>query len=93
MTCGHCWTGNHQACNGLLRTSYGFCRCADQGHTDGFVERVLVPYRLPDGRIVQVDDSAAKGAMVIGFELSRGHIVEAVRVSASVPGVAAGGTR
>lgn len=80
MVCGHCWTGAHGECNGLLRASYGFCSCADHGHLHGYVERVLVPYRLPDGRIVQVDDSAAKGAMVIAFELRRGVMVEAERV-------------
>lgn len=52
-------------------------------------------YRLPDGRIVKVDDTAAKGAPVIDFELKaedaeaprapgqwgpRGRIVQAVRV-------------
>ena len=42
-------------------------------------------YRLPDGRIVPGDATAAKGALVIGFELKavpparRGRVVEAVR--------------
>ncbi len=39
-------------------------------------------YRLPDGRIVAVDSTAAKGAAVIGFTLVGGRVVDAVRVSA-----------
>ena len=49
-------------------------------------ERVMVAYRLPGGRIVQVDDSAAKGALVIGFELERGKQVQAVRVGDRLEG-------
>ncbi len=37
-------------------------------------------YRLPDGRLVRVDASAAKGALIIGFTLQGGQVVEAVRV-------------
>ena len=37
-------------------------------------------YRLPDGRIIQVDTSAAKAAPVIDFEVSRGVVVDAVIV-------------
>lgn len=37
-------------------------------------------YRLPDGRIVPVDASAAKGARFIGFTLTGGKIVTAERV-------------
>lgn len=44
--------------------------------------RPMVPYRLPDGTIVQVDDSAAKGARVIDFSLGGGAIVKATRVIA-----------
>ncbi len=40
----------------------------------------LADYRLPDGSIVRVDDSAAKGATVIDFTLQGGAIVQAVRV-------------
>lgn len=38
-------------------------------------------YRLPDGRIVAVDSTAAKGAAVIGFTLVGGQVVDAVRVA------------
>jgi hypothetical protein len=31
------------------------------------------PYRLPDGRIVQVDSTAAKDAIYIDYQLSGGH--------------------
>lgn len=34
-------------------------------------------YRLPDGRIVAVDATAAKGEPVIGFTLADGRIVDA----------------
>lgn len=40
----------------------------------------MVPYRLPDGRVVQVDDSAAKGAPTVSFTLVGGQIVQAVRM-------------
>ena len=36
-------------------------------------------YRLPDGRIVAVDSTAAKDAAVIGFTLKGGRVVDAVR--------------
>jgi len=47
--------------------------------------RIMVDYRLPDGRIVRVDDTAAKGAAVIAFEMAREPggprvFVDAVRV-------------
>jgi hypothetical protein len=47
-------------------------------------------YRLPDGRVVRVDATAAKDEPVIGFELKaergqlRGRIVDAVRCGISV---------
>jgi hypothetical protein len=44
--------------------------------------RTLTPYRLPDGRIVPVDASAAKGAAAIDFTLEDGQIVQATRVTA-----------
>ncbi len=37
-------------------------------------------YRLPDGRIVPVDSTAAKDADVIGFTLKGGQVVPATRV-------------
>jgi len=37
-------------------------------------------YRLPDGRIVRVDVTAAKGLIVIDFQLEDGSIVKAERV-------------
>jgi hypothetical protein len=37
-------------------------------------------YRLPDGRIVPVDSTAAKQASRIGFTLIGGKIVQAVKV-------------
>lgn len=40
-------------------------------------------YRLPDGRLVRVDATAAKGALVIDFTLASGKIVQAVRVGDS----------
>jgi hypothetical protein len=44
----------------------------------------MTSYQLPDGRIVQVDATAAKDAAVIGFELKRGEnervIVDAVNI-------------
>lgn len=43
-------------------------------------ERILVPYRLPDGAIVQVDDSAAKGARCITYTMKGGVVVRAFRV-------------
>jgi len=43
--------------------------------------RRMVPYRLPDGRVVQVDASAAKDARVIGFTLVGGEIVDAIAVT------------
>lgn len=52
----------------------------------------LTPYRLPDGRIVQVDASAAKDARMIGFTLADGTIVDAIQVSTSAPGYASSET-
>lgn len=46
-------------------------------------ERILTDYRLPDGRIVAVDDSAAKGAHEITFTLASGAIVPAFRVDSA----------
>ena len=37
-------------------------------------------YRLPDGRIVAVDSTAAKDAEAIGFTLKSGQVVPATRV-------------
>lgn len=47
-------------------------------------ERPMADYRLPDGTIVRVDDTAAKGALVIDFTLAGGRIVQAVRVRVDV---------
>jgi hypothetical protein len=33
VTCGLCAVGHHERCNGLLKAEFGFCRCADHGHT------------------------------------------------------------
>ncbi len=44
-------------------------------------------YRLPDGRIVPVDATAAKGALVIGFTLKGGRVVDAIRADAMPPRV------
>ena len=30
--CGPCGVGQHAKCNGLLKTEFGFCRCADHDH-------------------------------------------------------------
>lgn len=49
-------------------------------------ERVLVYYQLPDGAVVRVDDSAAKGAPTIDFTLQGGRIVTAVRVRVTPSG-------
>lgn len=49
-------------------------------------DRVLVDYRLPDGTIVRVDDSAAKGEPSIDFTLRGGTIVKAVRCANSITG-------
>jgi hypothetical protein len=54
--------------------------------------RVLVPYVLPDGRVVDVDASAAKGWAVISFQLLSGEIVEARRLDRIEP-PASGGSR
>ena len=37
-------------------------------------------YRLPDGRLVKVDASAAKGLNIIDFQLADGTMVKATRV-------------
>lgn len=37
-------------------------------------------YKLPDGRIVRVDASAAKDARVIDYQLASGAIVVAIQV-------------
>lgn len=34
MICGHCGVSKHEHCNGLLKTSFGFCACADRGHVE-----------------------------------------------------------
>lgn len=78
-------------CNGTGPSGGSCYRCGtlvdfpysrrDYGRVADPSERVLVPYRLPDGRIVQVDDSAAKGAAIIDFTLAGGQIVDAVRVA------------
>jgi len=39
----------------------------------------LTPYQLPDGRIVMIDASASKGALIISFTLADGRIVDAIR--------------
>jgi hypothetical protein len=39
-------------------------------------------YRLPDGRVVNVDSTASKGAQTIGFTLIGGTIVTATLVAA-----------
>jgi len=38
----------------------------------------FAPYRLPDGRVVMVDASAAKDARIIDFTLANGQITRAV---------------
>jgi len=43
-------------------------------------ERILVPYALPNGEIVKVDNSAAKNAMIIDYTLRGGKIVQALKV-------------
>jgi hypothetical protein len=50
-----------------------------EGPAPDYSERRLVPYTLPDGRVVQCDDSACKGAHVIDFTLADGTIVKALR--------------
>jgi hypothetical protein len=42
--------------------------------------RELAPYRLPDGTVVRVDATAAKGAAAISFTLAGGRIVTAERL-------------
>src|SRR5215510_2546729 len=37
------------------------------------------PYQLPDGRIVQIAADVARGALLVSFELRRGHVVYARR--------------
>ncbi len=46
---------------------------------DYFERERFVDYILPDGRVVKVDDSAAKGECLIDFELSSGNMVKATR--------------
>lgn len=60
---------------------------ADAGHLERFryqdqddSPRPLWPYVLPDLTVVQVDDSAAKGALTIDYTLLGGRIVEAARM-------------
>ena len=54
-----------------------------------YTQRVLVPYRLLNGQIIQVDDSAAKGADVIDFTQADHTIVPAYRLAAlPLPSVA-----
>jgi hypothetical protein len=43
-------------------------------------DRHMVPYRLKSGRLIQVDDSAAKGARVTTFQEGGGAVVNAYRV-------------
>jgi len=45
------------------------------------VTHVKVPYALPDGRTIYVDDDVAQGAPLIDFTLKNGTVVDAVRVS------------
>lgn len=45
------------------------------------VTRQLTSYRLPDGRIVPVDEDVARGQATVTFTLQGGEIVEAVRLS------------
>jgi hypothetical protein len=47
--------------------------------------RQFRPYRLPDGRIVQIDASAAKDVRVITFTLTGGDIVDAIAVDDDDP--------
>jgi hypothetical protein len=42
-------------------------------------------YRLPDGRIVRVDASAAKLAPLIDYTLADGRITQAVRADIPMP--------
>lgn len=43
------------------------------------MNRSFTDYRLPDGRIVPVDATAAKLEPIIGFQLKGGVIVDAIR--------------
>ena len=38
------------------------------------------PYRLPDGRIVMINEDVARGALLVSFTLVGGRVVDAVRV-------------
>ena len=61
-------------------------QCADCGYVygrDGETTRTFQSYRLPDGTVVPVDASAAKGAPTIGFTLKGGEVVTATRVGRS----------
>lgn len=42
MICGPCAFGKHQDCTGLLRASFGFCRChcADRQHVTEQIRQV-----------------------------------------------------
>ena len=40
----------------------------------------LVPYRLPDGRIVDLQAEVTRGAYLVSFTLIGGAVVMAVRV-------------
>ena len=42
-------------------------------------------YRLPDGRIIAVDSTAAKGAALIDVTLTNGRIVYAIRADIKGP--------
>ncbi len=42
----------------------------------------LRPYRLPGGRIVQIQADVARGAFFVSFTLETGQIVDATRVDA-----------
>ena len=46
---------------------------------------VTTDYWLPDGRIVPVDSTAAKGAALIGFTLKGGLVVTAIRADILMP--------
>lgn len=70
----HCGLTHAEASERLRATMERFTTAAP------VEERPMADYRLPDGRIVKVDDTAAKGALIIGFTLAGGEIVDAVRV-------------
>lgn len=75
----HCQLTHAEATDRLRRTMERFTTAAPVVE-----ERPMADYRLPDGTIVKVDDTAAKGALVIGFTLKGGRVVDAVRVRVRV---------